>query len=48
MNSVPSGSDGSPAHPAQLVRRLHVDLCRLASALCSAVNPGTRPARSTG
>ncbi|WP_390099127.1 putative leader peptide [Actinomadura rubrobrunea] len=31
---MPSGSDGSPAKPPRLVRRLHVDLCRLASCLC--------------
>ncbi|WP_425547539.1 putative leader peptide [Actinomadura vinacea] len=35
MNFVPPGSSGSPSVPPRLVRRLHVDLCRLASCLCS-------------
>ncbi|MEW2355294.1 putative leader peptide [Spirillospora sp. NPDC029432] len=35
VNSVPPGSPGSSPHPPRLVRRLHVDLCRLASCLCS-------------
>ncbi|WP_370770921.1 putative leader peptide [Actinomadura roseirufa] len=35
MNSVPQGSSDSPTIPAMLVRRLHVDLCRQASCLCS-------------
>ncbi|MFI6522016.1 putative leader peptide [Spirillospora sp. NPDC050679] len=35
VNSVPPGSFGAPCHPPRLVRRLHVDLCRLASCLCS-------------
>ncbi|WP_425549649.1 putative leader peptide [Actinomadura keratinilytica] len=34
VDSVPSGSGGSPCEPLRLVRRLHVDLCRLASCLC--------------
>ncbi|WP_372492438.1 MULTISPECIES: putative leader peptide [Actinomadura] len=34
MKSVP-GSPGSSTIPARLVRRLHVDLCRQASCLCS-------------
>ncbi|MGK5551935.1 putative leader peptide [Actinomadura kijaniata] len=34
VNTVPPGGPGfSRAHP-RLVRRLHVDLCRLASCLC--------------
>ncbi|WP_407924295.1 putative leader peptide [Actinomadura macrotermitis] len=36
VNSVPPGSPGSPFPPPRLVRRLHVDLCRLASCLCRA------------
>ncbi|MFF5264218.1 putative leader peptide [Actinomadura viridis] len=35
MNSVPPGSPRSSPDPPRLVRRLHVDLCRLASCLCS-------------
>ncbi|MFG1998862.1 putative leader peptide [Spirillospora sp. NPDC048911] len=35
VNSVPPGSLGSSPSPPRLVRRLHVDLCRLASCLCS-------------
>ncbi|WP_372452954.1 putative leader peptide [Actinomadura parmotrematis] len=34
MTSVPSGGSGSPPLPQWLVRRLHVDLCRMASCLC--------------
>ncbi|MEU5876760.1 putative leader peptide [Spirillospora sp. NPDC047279] len=36
VNSVPPGSLGSSTNPPppRLVRRLHVDLCRLASCLC--------------
>ncbi|WP_424923176.1 putative leader peptide [Actinomadura rubrisoli] len=32
---MPPGSPGSPTTPGRLVRRLHVDLCRQASSLCS-------------
>ncbi|WP_432763117.1 putative leader peptide [Actinomadura xylanilytica] len=32
---MPPGSLGSPPIPSRLVRRIHVDLCRLASCLCS-------------
>ncbi|MFC5754175.1 putative leader peptide [Actinomadura rugatobispora] len=32
---MPLGGHGSPTEPPRLVRRLHVDLCRLASCLCS-------------
>ncbi|WP_404800280.1 putative leader peptide [Actinomadura rudentiformis] len=32
---MPQGSLGTSANLPRLVRRLHVDLCRLASCLCS-------------
>ncbi|MFD0854280.1 putative leader peptide [Actinomadura adrarensis] len=35
VNSVPTEDLGLPFSPPRLVRRLHVDLCRLASCLCS-------------
>ncbi|MFI0352486.1 putative leader peptide [Actinomadura sp. 9N407] len=35
VNSVPPGSPGSSSDLPRLVRRLHVDLCRMASCLCS-------------
>ncbi|NYE17404.1 hypothetical protein BJ999_007700 [Actinomadura citrea] len=35
MNSTPLGSGCSSTSPALLVRRLHVDLCRQRSCLCS-------------
>ncbi|WP_395110824.1 putative leader peptide [Actinomadura sp. SCN-SB] len=31
---APPGSPGFPHRPPRLVRRLHVDLCRMASCLC--------------
>ncbi|WP_420804635.1 putative leader peptide [Actinomadura flavalba] len=34
MNSAPPESPGSIPRRRRLVRRLHVDLCRLASQLC--------------